>query len=155
MTPATPALWHRWRRRLRRHRRPVAAGLAFLAVLVAWPSVSGDGPPSAASHARELAPGTSEVPDGLVAAPVRLADSGVVGLLRPGDIVDVVAADTRGRASLVAGGVTVLSVPATHDDPLGGDPFGGALVVLAVPSSMGVALAGAAATGPLSLLLHP
>jgi Flp pilus assembly protein CpaB len=39
---------------------------------------------------------------GLVAAPVRLADAGVAGLLAPGDVVDVIAASTDGSALIAA-----------------------------------------------------
>jgi len=151
----------RWRRLLHRHRRTLAAALTFLAVLTALSALRHEAPaPATASFACSAGSActagwsSTSLPDGLLAAPVRLADAGVVGLLHPGDVVDVVAADSRGRGAVVAAAATVLSVPEAASDPLGTDPLGGALVVLAVPSSTGVALAGAAAVGPLSLLLH-
>ena len=57
-------------------------------------------------------PLTSAYP-GRVATPVRLADGGVVDLLRVGDLVDLVAADPQGRAAArtVAFRVTVIAIP--------------------------------------------
>jgi hypothetical protein len=155
MTPDRSARRRLWQRRLRRHRRPVAAALTFAAVLTAVSSLRAGKPepaPGAASHATAS---VAALPTGMLAAPVRLADSAVVDLLRPGDVVDVVAADARGRSTVVAASATVLSLPTAVEDPLDGDGLAGSLVVLAVPSATGVALAGAAVLGPLSLLLHP
>lgn len=46
--------------------------------------------------------------------PVRLPDAGMAGLLRVGDVVDLVSADPQGGgASVVATGVPVLAVPAS------------------------------------------
>jgi len=92
----------------------------------------------------------------MVAAPVRIADGATVRLLRPGDRVDVVAAQetaTGGDARVVARGARVTKVP----EPLGGggDAGGvadsGALVVLSVPRSTAVHLAGAGATARLAV----
>ena len=57
-------------------------------------------------------PLTSAYP-GRVATPVRVADGGVVDLLRVGDLVDLVAADPQGRAAArtVASRVTVIAIP--------------------------------------------
>jgi Flp pilus assembly protein CpaB len=100
-----------------------------------------------------------------VAAPVRIADSGEVALVRPGNRVDVLAAQasdasssqpgsgagSRARAITIAAGAVVLSVPtaaaATITD--------GGLVVLAVPAQTARALAGAASADRLSLVLRP
>jgi pilus assembly protein CpaB len=98
-------------------------------------------------------------PDGLaaaagddrVAAPVRLADASVGGLLESGALVDVIAADGQGSARVVAHGVPVLSVSATDAT---GDSFAGVLVVLSVESSTATELAAAAAVGPLSVALR-
>ena len=40
----------------------------------------------------------TSVSPGHVIAPLRLADTALAALLRPGDVVDVIAADTAGRA---------------------------------------------------------
>jgi hypothetical protein len=102
--------------------------------------------------------------DRLVRAPVRIADAGAVRLLRPGDLVDVLAA---GR--VVASGVSVVAIPqqvggtpveaappdsAEGEAPSanGGGP-GGALVVLSVPRGVAAALSGAAASNPLAVTL--
>lgn len=91
---------------------------------------------------------------GRVAAPVRIADAGAVSLLRVGDRVDVLAAPPEGTAApdVVATAAPVVTVPAVDAD---GGPMGsGALVVLAVSPTVAAALAGAAVTAPLSLVLR-
>jgi len=97
----------------------------------------------------------------LVAAPVRIADPGAAGLLRPGDVVDILAADTgeggAAAASVIADAVRVLTVPRPPEDgslwsgPSLGD---GALVVLATSSDVAARLARAAVTARLSLTLR-
>lgn len=102
--------------------------------------------------------------DGLVAAPVRIADAASVTLLRPGDLLDVLTAGSPGgltadgspappaaAAATVATGVTVLTVPSVGPDGVGGD---GALVLLAVRPETATALARAAATSRLSYTLR-
>jgi hypothetical protein len=105
-----------------------------------------------------LAPdlGTSfgwRLPAGLVAAPVRIADPSVAGLLRTGDVVDVVAADARGRASVVAPGAVVVWLPAPDTGGFAPDPFSGAVLLVAVSSTTAVSMAGATAAGQLSLVV--
>ena len=97
---------------------------------------------------------------GHVAAPVRLADADVAGLLHAGDLVDVVLAsgtDSKAvSASVVAPSARVVTVvSAGSDEALGASsgPTGGALVVLDVPRGQALELARAAAVGPLSVLL--
>ena len=91
----------------------------------------------------------------LVAAPVRIADAGAVRLLRVGDRVDVVATDPAdGRAEVATEAAPVLALPRGRRSGAGSSTLtGGALVVLAVPRSTAVALAGSAATDLLSVLL--
>ncbi len=110
---------------------------------------------------------------GQVAVPVRVADAEVARLVRPGDRVDLVAGPsdpvgqpldraTIGRGpqdsgtvgSLLAASALVLAVPGPAGDssPGVGSTSGGALVVLAVPDE--TALRVAAATTPITLLLH-
>ena len=88
----------------------------------------------------------------MVAAPVRIADGATVRLLRPGDRVDVIAAEdaaTGGEARLVARGARVTRVP----EPLDGAADSGALVVLSVPRPTAARLAGASATARLAVTL--
>jgi Flp pilus assembly protein CpaB len=101
---------------------------------------------------------------GSVAAPVRIADASEVALVRPGSRVDVLASApsdsgagqsggtaTARDAVTVASGAVVLSVsPAAASSVTDGG-----LVVLAVPAETARALAGAAATNRLSLVLRP
>jgi hypothetical protein len=90
-----------------------------------------------------------------VAAPVRIADSAAVRLLRPGDRVDVIAAGESApggsEARVVARGARVTRVP-----PLGAAEAAtesGALVVLSVPRPTAARLAGAGATSRLAVTL--
>lgn len=141
-----------WRRRVHRHRRSLAAALTFVAVLLGVGAVVPDD--ARVDPSSPTAPGTMRLPEGLVAAPVRIVDAEAAALVRAGDVVDVVAADGHGDAAVVASNVSVLAVPRPAEGLLGSGSGGGALVLVAVPSSTGVALAAAAAAGPLSLLLR-
>ncbi|MGH3368982.1 MAG: SAF domain-containing protein, partial [Nocardioidaceae bacterium] len=89
---------------------------------------------------------------GLVAAPVRIADPGAVGLLRVGDRVDVVAADPQGRseAVVVAERAAVLALPRAGEGALAS----GGLVVLAVSEDTARALAASGVARYLSVLLR-
>jgi Flp pilus assembly protein CpaB len=99
--------------------------------------------------------------EGLVAAPVRIADGDSVDLLRPGDLVDVLgagAAAADGRlpveARLLAAAVRVLTVARPSGDAFGGATSEGALVLLATTSTTATRLAGAAVTERLSVVLR-
>lgn len=79
---------------------------------------------------RLVGPVLSEGHPGRVALPVRLPDAGMAGLLRVGDLIDLVAADPQGGSPrLVAAGVPVLALPAAATDH-GGGGLGGRLVVV-------------------------
>lgn len=140
---------HQLRRLVRSRRRALAAGLAVTAAaLVAAGPRSGDG---ARGH-----PVAGPVPKRpaveMVAAPVRIADAATVRLLRPGDRVDVIAAQetaTGGDARVVARGARVTKVP----EPLESATDSGALVVLSVPRTTAARLAGASATARLAVTL--
>jgi Flp pilus assembly protein CpaB len=93
--------------------------------------------------------------DGLVAAPVRVADAGTAGLVRPGDRVDVLATpasqDLIGQPTrTVAADVVVVAVPGEE----GAGYLDGALLVLATTPAQAAALAGATVTDRLSLTLR-
>jgi hypothetical protein len=150
------------RRFVRHRRRAVAAGLAVTAaaLVAAGPQAAPDPPrggparghPAPADRA-DPASGPRE-PDGerTVTAPVRIADAATVRLLRPGDRVDVIAAEdpaTGGRAEVVARGARVARVPEPADEVAGS----GALVALSVPRSIAARLAGASATARLAVTL--
>ncbi|WP_431780840.1 hypothetical protein [Streptomyces chumphonensis] len=137
-------LGHRLRTGLRRARRTAAAGLGAAAVLLValGPPGGGDRPGAgdegrlaeagdravAVGAAGSVADASAEAGDGrppddaLVRAPVRLADPGVVRLLKPGDRVDVLAgpapesagADASaatGAADVLASRARVVAVP--------------------------------------------
>ncbi|MGW1542579.1 hypothetical protein ACWCPM_20480 [Streptomyces sp. NPDC002309] len=140
---------------LRHRRRALAFGLALTAAaLVAAgpraPAGTGQDERTRGHPVADRAPerGTVE----RVSAPVRIADAAAVGLLRPGDRVDVLATEETapGRAAeAVARGALVTEVP----EPLEGDAIGGALVVLSVPRATAARLAGASATARLAVTL--
>ncbi|MEU4168601.1 hypothetical protein AB0F46_17210 [Streptomyces sp. NPDC026665] len=149
----------RFRPRLlaRHRRRALAAGLAMTAaaLVAAGPGDAGRarGHPaptpsaSAAASAPVRGPGAAEK----VRAPVRIADGAAVSLLRPGDRVDVIAADGGGEVRVVAAGARVTGVPDTGTT---GPTGTGALVVLSVPRATAVRLAGAGTTSRLAVTLR-
>ncbi|MEU5715399.1 RcpC/CpaB family pilus assembly protein [Streptomyces sp. NPDC020403] len=163
----------RLRRTLRGHRRAMAAGFALSSAVLAVSGLGGSGPGGvdpAGAEGRADVPGDvrpgpkpDRRPVRLVSAPVRIADAATVGLLRPGDRVDVIAAQEDGtgtKARLVAKDVRVTDVPGGPDGPgadraaaFGGvaDQGSGALVVLAVGRDTAAALAGAGASGRLAV----
>ncbi|MGW1954037.1 hypothetical protein ACWCPI_14970 [Streptomyces sp. NPDC001920] len=140
---------HQLHRLLRHRRRALAAGLAVTAagLLAAGPREA-DG---ARGHP-VAEPVRQHRAVEKVSAPVRIADGATVRLLRPGDRVDVIAAEAAtagGDAQVVARGARVTEVP----EPLDAATGSGALVVLSVPRSTAARLAGASATARLAVTL--
>ncbi|MGW2484857.1 hypothetical protein ACWCWQ_34065 [Streptomyces sp. NPDC001571] len=145
---------------MRRRRRAVAAGLAVTAAALAVSSPQAaerTHPPAApaprergpAREARMLATGAR-----VVSAPVRIADAETVRLLRPGDLVDVIAAadppsPSGGEARVLATGARVERVPGAGN----GAPEAGALIVLAVPRETARVLVGAGPSSRLAVTL--
>lgn len=109
---------------------------------------------------RLLGPGTVDrLGPGLVAVPVRIADAESVGLLRPGSVVDVLAAGApesagAGEARLVAAAVRVLTVPQPRGGRFVSTLSEGSLVLLATTSATAARLAGAAVTDRLSVVVR-
>ncbi|MGX1131281.1 hypothetical protein RKD49_003471 [Streptomyces glaucescens] len=143
-------------RRLVRHRqRALAAGLVLTAaaLVAAGPRAPGDAPRGDRARGHPVADRTPQRPVApRVTAPVRIADAATVRLLRPGDRVDVIAAEetaTGGEARVVARGARVTRVP----EPLGDAVDSGALVVLSVPRATAARLVGASATARLAVTL--
>lgn len=110
----------------------------------------------------------------VVAVGVRLADPGEARLLRPGDVIDLLAArgagptdgeheaSARTSAETVAKAVRVLAIPRPDDESDGvlggrssGSLDGGALIVLAVDESTSRRIAAASANSRLSVALLP
>jgi Flp pilus assembly protein CpaB len=97
--------------------------------------------------------------DGTVAAPVRVVDAESAALLRPGDVVDLLAASATpdaptGEARLVASGVRVLLAPRQQRSSLTAGLGNGALLLVATSSSTAARLAAAAVTDRLSVVLR-
>ena len=100
---------------------------------------------------RLVAPALLDGYAGLVATPVRVADSAVARLLAVGDLIDLVAVSPDGgRATVVAEGAPVVAVPVPSPDD---GVIGGALVVVAVPDAQAMALAEAAVRAVISVVL--
>ena len=155
---------YRLRRLVRHRRRAVAAGLAVTAAaLVAAGPREADG---ARGHPADEPVRPHRVTEP-VSAPVRIADAATVRLLRPGDRVDVIAAEGNGprgagfggdgfggdafggKAKVVARGARVTELP----EPSEAAGESGALVVLSVPRATAARLAGASATARLAVTL--
>ncbi|MEU4122002.1 hypothetical protein AB0F21_07090 [Streptomyces virginiae] len=135
----------RLRRAVRRRRRAVSAALAVVAAALA---VGG----TEAQASRGAPPPVVKPPTvavRMVSAPVRIADAATVRLLRPGDRVDVVAAERAQPPRVVAAGARVAEVPVAEQ----GVGDGGALVVLSVPRETARALVGAGAMTRLAVTL--
>lgn len=102
---------------------------------------------------RLVGPGlTAGLPEGQVAAPVRLADLAVTGLVRTGDRVDVLAtAPDAARAETVAARALVLAAPEPPATPATSEDAG--LLVLAVDGATAARLAAVATTATLTVSL--
>jgi pilus assembly protein CpaB len=92
--------------------------------------------------------------DDLVATPVRVADPGVVLLLRPGDRIDIYSTPGSGlgTAAVIAAAVPVLAIPEPADEAVLAE---GALLVVGTTASQAASLAEAAVTSRLSIVLRP
>lgn len=126
------------RRRIRRHRRPLAAAAAFLSVLTLAMALQ--------SPAPDMSSTSTPLPAGYVEMPVMLASSAVAAALSPGDVVDVVA--QAPVPSVIAVGAIVTRAAASAGFTSGD----GSAIVLALPRSAGLAIAGSDA--PLTVLRH-
>ena len=147
---------YRLRRLARHRRRAVAAGLAVTAaaLVAAGPQDPGrsrghpdTGPPArATSRADHVRRGHAVQ---TVTAPVRIADAATVRLLRSGDRIDVIAAESGGETRVLATAARVTDVPDAGE----GMAEDGALVVLSVPRATAARLAGASTTSRLAVTL--
>ncbi|MFJ3719091.1 hypothetical protein [Streptomyces sp. NPDC090057] len=142
--------------RLVRRRGPVlAAGLLATAAALVAAGPRSTGEPHRSDRARghpASRPVRAPQAADLVTAPVRIADAATVRLLRPGDRVDVIAAEDAsagGAARVLVRGARVTKVP----EPLTGAAESGALVVLSVPRPAAAGLVGASATARLAVTL--
>ncbi|MGW4065317.1 SAF domain-containing protein [Amycolatopsis sp. NPDC004747] len=87
---------------------------------------------------------------GTATVPVRLADVAVAELLRPGQIVDVVAApEPAAPASVLAGGAKVVTIG--HEGPA---PLKGPLVLLRLPEATATKVAAISLERPVTVTLR-
>jgi Flp pilus assembly protein CpaB len=101
---------------------------------------------------RRLAESTAG-PDARI-VPVHPADGALADLLRPGDVVDVIAAsgtESRTNPRIVATDAVVVLVSAKHKDQT---PTSDRVVLLALPAGSANAVAGAALVQTMTLTLH-
>ncbi|MCL3994012.1 hypothetical protein M4438_10780 [Streptomyces lavenduligriseus] len=141
-------------RLVRHRRRALAVGLAVAAaaLVAAGPGTGPEPPGPQRPRGHPVAGPVRPRPAAeLVTAPVRIADAATVRLLRPGDRVDVIAAQDppADGARVLARGVRVTKVP----EPPDGAAESGALVVLSVPRAAAARLVGASATARLAVTL--
>lgn len=95
---------------------------------------------------------------GTVAVPVRPSDPETIGLLSPGQLVDVVLSEGNGYeravdSEVIARGVPVLWVPTGAADTWLDSGQSAGMVVVAASQQDSAALAGAAARGRIFLVL--
>lgn len=136
----------------------MAVGLAMTAAALASTVprgvVQGEAGEAPAPHRVTAATAAADRSAAAVTAPVRIADADTVRLLRPGDRVDVIAADgsPSGGAEprVVASGARVAAVPEPGEGPV----ESGALVALSVPRDAAARLAGAGASTRLAVTLR-
>lgn len=156
-----PVRWHPRRRTLLR--LTLVAALLTLAAAVLFGAAPTRGRAAATcTAARPAAPaspkarpgGPLPVPAGLVGVPVRVAGAGLVGLVRPGDRVDVTAAptDTASTAArIVARDALVLR--GTMGDSA--DTEGGSVIYLAMTEDEARQVGGAAPDARLGVVVRP
>lgn len=122
---------------------------------LAFPAASGSPLASAMLVGPGLLTGTAS---GTVAVPVRPSDPETIGLLSPGQLVDVVLSEGNGYeravdSEVIAHGVPVLWVPTGAADTWLDAGESAGMVVVAASQKDSAALAGAAARGRIFLVL--
>lgn len=136
------------RRLMRRHRRPLAAVLAGVAALLLLTSLR----PSPAIPAVADASADPAVPrPGEVTVPVALLSAAVAGVLEVGDVVDLVAVDDAGTASVVAARARVVGLPSSGSALTSSSS---AIALVAVPDQGALDLSAASSAGPLSVIIR-
>lgn len=123
--------------------RTTTTGLSAGSPLTSASFVSSDG--------ARATPGRSLVP-------VRLADASLVQVVRPGDRVDVLALGAEGQPpKVVARGARIAAIPgrAGGSGPLAPDSSGGPTLLFEVADEAAPALAQAAVTNRLGVVLRP
>ena len=122
----------------------MAAALAAVAVLLTASTLRSDPPPPTVAEQAPL------VAAGEVTVPVPIALRSVIDLLEHGDVVDLLAVTPEGAADVVAERARVVEAPSA-----GGLSSSSGVLLVAVPESDAIALAGAGAQGSLSVLIRP
>jgi pilus assembly protein CpaB len=97
---------------------------------------------------------TAQLPAGQVAAPVRLADLAVAGLVRTGDRIDVLATPDGATVAVVVAADALVLAAADQRAPPADDPSAGLLLV-AVDGETAARLAAAATSSTLTVTLPP
>jgi hypothetical protein len=138
----------RLQRLIRRRRRPLAAGLAALATLLALTILRT--PPSTVGAGTPL-PTPSLIAAGEVAVPVLLNPAGISRTLHVGQALDIVGIGPDDSASVIAPDARIVAIDEAGGALVGS---GGAIVMVAVPERVGLSLAAATAQGGLTALIR-
>ncbi|MBK9158268.1 MAG: hypothetical protein IPM11_09170 [Micropruina sp.] len=97
--------------------------------------------------------GTGQADSGSVIVPLTLADTAVMALLRPGDLIDVLAVSGQsGKAGVVVEGARVIATPPQQSGVLASSS--GAWILVQVPQSATTALVEAMSSARLTVALH-
>lgn len=141
------------RRFARRHRRPLAAALAGLGLLVGLSTVrTGATEPADGSGSGSQFP--SSVRLGEVAVPLVLTSAGIASTLRVGDVIDVVGITGResATAAVIASRARVLGIPSSGSGLTGSSS---AVILVAVSEDEALPLTAASVNGALSVVIRP
>jgi len=130
------------RRARTRYRRPLAAGIAGLATLIALTAARTDTPPSPSPPSTEI---TTRAGDVRVPVPIRAGAAS----LQVGDLLDLVAVEGSATRQVATNALVVEG--SSSGSPLGAT---GAVILVSVPREQALELTLAAAQSPLSVLLH-
>jgi hypothetical protein len=125
-------------RKIRRYRRPLAATLAALSVLIIV-SVLKPAPPVEPTIALDTTIGAQEV-----GVPLTLANAALASAIRIGDVVDVIAVDeSTANSRVIASAVRVVEV---HQN---------ALIVIAAAPHQSTELIASSLSSAITVAIHP
>ena len=120
------------------------AAVARPALRTPAPATAGATSGGSTADPTALRPGESSVP-------VLLASGAVASVLRPGDVVDLVAPSASGDPEVVAAGARVLDRPATGG---GLAPTSGGLVVVAISDGQALDVAASSSRDDLTVVIR-
>lgn len=132
--------------------RAVPEGALTAAAEVVGQTVVAPVPARAVVTASDLVSGGAVVGAGRVALPVTFEASAPVGVLRAGDLIDLLGVGDAGGGQVVAEKVRVAALPETAAGPFGGG--GGQVVLVDLTSEQAATVTAAARRSPLAFALR-